>query len=296
MKTHYECIYCSIRTAINSTIYLTSDEELIDRTIKKILLKAAEFKSYENIFEFFYVTQKIIKKIVAEADPYKELKRKYNEICINFDKEARIIIDNAEDKFEAGLRICLAGNSIDVMQGKRIGEDLIKDSVYKAFHQNLDIKSLTLFEKEIQKSKKILFIGDNAGEIVFDKIFIELINKIYNKDGSIAYAVRGEATLNDSTIEDAFMVKMQDVAKVITTGIDMPYAYLPKCSKEFLENYKEADLVISKGQGNLEALLGQRKNIFFLLKIKCNVIAKILNHRHVVDEIAVIKNMKGYKF
>ena len=205
-------------------------------------------------------------------------------------EEYKIKIEKSADRFEMALRLCLAGNSIDVMQGKKMSKDYLKSSIETALTQLLDAKSISLLKKEILKAKKILIIGDNAGEIVFDGLFIEFLNRHFAKEGMITYSVRGGHTLNDSTIDDAAMSGIDKVVKVITTGVDMPAAHLPKCSEEFKQCFREADLVISKGQGNLEALIDEKKNIFFLLKIKCNVIAQMLGHKYKVDEIVIFKN------
>jgi hypothetical protein len=171
-----------------------------------------------------------------------------------------------------------------------MSKDYLKSSIETALTQPLDAKSISMLKKEILKANKILIIGDNAGEIVFDGLFIEFLNTHFSKEGMITYSVRGGHTLNDSTIDDAAMSEIDKVVKVITTGVDMPAAHLPKCSEEFKQCFREADLVISKGQGNLEALIDEKKNIFFLLKIKCNVIAQMLGHKHKVDEIVIFKN------
>jgi len=139
-----------------------------------------------------------------------------------------------------------------------------------------------LLQKNIDEAEKILFIGDNAGEIVLDKIFIENLSR-----EKITYAVRGGPALNDATMEDAEMVGMRDSVKVISTGLDMPAAILPFCSKEFLDEYKKSDLIISKGQGNYEALCDEDKNIFFLLKIKCPVVAETFKEKYEVGDMVI---------
>ncbi|MBM3705214.1 MAG: DUF89 family protein [Actinobacteria bacterium] len=292
MKIYLECIPCHIRSAINSAMLLTDDVEKINRTIKEVLLKASEFMSYKNLFEIYYDIQTIVKKNIPDGDPYRQFKEEFNEICLSVSSELKKRIEDSGDWFDTALRICLAGNSIDVMQGKRMTRKSLLNAIDNAVLQPVDNAALNRLKSGIEKASNILFIGDNAGEIVFDRIFIEFLNQKFNKEGKITYVVRGGPTLNDSTIEDAEMVGMRKVAAVITTGADMPVAYFPKCSEQFISAYKNADLVISKGQGNLEALLEENKNIFFLLKIKCDVIAKFLGNKHSVEEIAII-NRQG---
>ena len=290
MKIYHECIACHIRSAVTSVMLMTDDEKLRSAAIKKALLKSSDFGSYENLFELFYDIQKEIKAIVPDIDPYLDFKKEFNRICLGLSEEYKEQIEKSLDQFEMALRLCLAGNSVDVMQGIKISKKYLKKSIGAALSQPLDTKSINMLRKEILKAKKILIIGDNAGEIVFDRLFIEFLNKHFAKEGLITYSVRGSHTLNDSTIDDAIMAGIDKAAKVITTGIDMPAAHLPTCSEEFNLCFSEADLVISKGQGNLEALIDEKKNVFFLLKIKCNVIANMLDHKHKIDEIVIFKN------
>jgi len=290
MKIYHECIACHIRSAVTSVMLMTEDEKLRSAAIKKALIKSSDFGSYENLFELFYDIQKEIKAIVPDIDPYFDFKKEFNNICLSLSHAYEEKIEKSADRFEMALRLCLAGNSVDVMQGKKMSKQYLKKSIEAALFQPLDSKSINRLKKEISKAKKILIIGDNAGEIVFDRLFIEYLNRHFAKEGTITYSVRGGHTLNDSTIEDAIMAGIDKAAKVITTGIDMPAAHLPACSEEFNQCFREADIVISKGQGNLEALIDEKKNIFFLLKIKCNVIANMLDHKHKVDEIVIFKN------
>ncbi len=275
---------------------LTDDGETIDEALKEVLIKASGFKNYDTLFELYYELQKTIKKIVTQKDPYGEFKREFNNICLSLEDEMKEMIDRSKDPFETGLRICLAGNSIDVMQGDLMNKDVLRRAINSALKQPLDISVVLDLKAQLNAANEILFVGDNAGEIVFDKVFINLINRLFDKKGKVRYAVRGGFTLNDATVEDAEMVGIKKIAEVITTGIDLPAAYLPLCSDKFNAIYNNADLVIAKGQGNLEALLGLDKNIFFLLKIKCQVISKILSGRYQIGEIAVIKNKKDYAF
>jgi uncharacterized protein with ATP-grasp and redox domains len=288
MEFYYECIPCHIRAALNSIILLTDDTEIISKVIKKALIKASEFKKYKNFFELYYDIQNVVKSYIPNKDPFKDLKSQFNKICLSVADDLKRIIEQSDDCFNSGVRVCLAGNSIDVMQGKKMNRGALKESITNAIKQPLNERILKRFEREVRNANKILFIGDNAGEIVFDMIFIEMLNEKYKKEGKITYSVRGGYTLNDCTMEDAILVGINNVVKVITTGIDMPNAHLPLCSEEFVNAYREADLVISKGQGNLEALIDEEKNIFFLLKIKCQVMAKILDNRHKVDDIVIV--------
>lgn len=125
---------------------------------------------------------------------------------------------------------------------------------------------------EIIKAERVLYLGDNCGEIVFDKLLIETINH-----PNITFAVRGKPVINDPTLEDAGQVGMDKVCKIISNGADAPSTLLELSSAEFVEEYQNADLIISKGQGNFEGLMeDSHPNIIFLLIAKCSPIADLL--------------------
>ena len=120
----------------------------------------------------------------------------------------------------------------------------------------------------------MLYLADNAGEISFDKLLIEEIRNQYNQDKDIFFAVKEKPVINDALAEDALFFGIEKMAKVISSGSDAPGTVLEFCSREFLELYAKADLIISKGQGNFEALVGEDEDIFFLFKVKCPVVAR----------------------
>ncbi|MBW1764492.1 MAG: DUF89 family protein, partial [Deltaproteobacteria bacterium] len=123
------------------------------------------------------------------------------------------------------------------------------------------------FRKGLDKASEILYIGDNAGECVFDRVLIEEVQK------PVIYVVRDVPIINDATYEDAVQAGLDKVADILSSGTDGPGTILKRCSSEFKSIYKKSKFIISKGQGNYEALSNERRPIFFLLKTKCHVIA-----------------------
>jgi len=282
MKLHLECIPCYMRQALDAIRMVTDDTKVQEEILRKCLIAASKFDTNDIGMLTHNKIHKIIKKFSASGDPYREIKQKFNVICLAMIDEIKQIISTSQNPFETSLRIALAGNIIDFGPGTELNEEIIRKAIKQALYQKLDKHEVKSLQKNIGYAKRILYIGDNAGEIVFDKIFIEQLPK-----EKITYVVRGGPILNDSTMEDAKMVGMDSVVRVITTGIDMPAAALPLCSKEFVDKYKRSDLVIAKGQGNYEALSDEKKNIFFLLKLKCSIIAKDLNSQYKVGDIVV---------
>ncbi len=282
MKLYLECIPCYIRQALEAIRMVTDNKNVHEEILRESLIAASRFDSEKNGLLIHSEIQKIIKRVAPKGDPYKKVKEKFNNICLKLADELKIIIEDSTDSFDTSLRIALAGNIIDFGPKSNLNKESIRKEIEKAFIQKLDKNKVRLLKENINKAKKILFIGDNAGEIVFDKIFIEKLPK-----EKITYVVRGGPALNDATMEDAKMVNMSDIVKVITTGLDMPAAFLPLCSRTFLKEYHESDLIIAKGQGNYEALSGVEKNIFFLLKLKCPVLEENFNGEYKVGDVVI---------
>ena len=282
MKLHLECVPCYIRQALDAAKMATKDEKLQEQVLRESIIAASEFDIDSSGFILQAKIKKVMGKILPATDPYREVKEKYNRIVLDLEEDIKKIIRDSKDPFETSLRIALAGNIIDFGPNTNLNSKILKNAIKKSLSQRLDNKKIKLLKENIDNAKRILFIGDNAGEIVLDKIFIEKLPK-----EKITYVVRGGYALNDATMQDAKMVGMTDTVRVITTGLDMPAAILPLCSKDFLVNYKKSDLIIAKGQGNYEALCEEDKNIFFLLKIKCPIVASTFKKRYKVGDIVV---------
>lgn len=203
-------------------------------------------------------------------DPFAEEKAHSNRIALELYKQWRPKVLAADNPFDLALRLSIAGNIMDY--GANNSFD-VHETIEKVLKTTFAIDHSGLLRSKIEKAKRILYLGDNAGEIVFDKLFIETI--MHNE---VFYAVKGAPVLNDATIADAKEVGMDLVANIISNGYDAPSTILNKCSDDFLEVYHSSDLIISKGQGNFEGLMNENDNrIFFLLMVKCDVIAEILN-------------------
>ena len=180
------------------------------------------------------------------------------------DLSARVC--QAEDPLAMGLRLAIAGNVIDLGVDGELTEQSARWSVLSAqnepFHGDVDA-----FRQAAGKSRSILYLADNAGEIVFDRLLIEQLGS-----ERVSVAVRGGPVLNDATMKDAQAAGLCDIVNVIDNGSDAPGTILNDCSKEFRSRFAEADLIIAKGQGNYETLSDEEADIFFLFKVKCPVI------------------------
>ena len=270
MKTYYECMPCFVNQALTAMKRVPEPEK--ERLLRKVLLRISQIDFALSPPEMARGIFDVIEEYLPESDLYYDIKKKSNSYILNLEDELRDVIKKSDDPFLTGLHLAIAGNIIDFGAKNNFSDELIHSEIEQAMKIVLDRDLVTRFRREIEKAGKILYLGDNAGEIVFDKLFLEQL-----PCDKITFAVRGSAIINDALIEDAEMVGMTELVKVIPNGDNIPGTVLNRCSEEFRKVFDESDLIVSKGQGNYETLSDTDKNICFLLKAKCPVIAKDLN-------------------
>ncbi len=283
MKFSLECLPCYMRQTLESGKFITQDEAVHEKLMREALGTLAKFNVNETDFETHRNLYKLIKSYCPNGDPFLSFKKEFNDICLGLEGYLNDLIIKSEDPFESAVRVSLAGNLIDSGIGTNLSREKLMQTIDDSLHQKISEEKIDDLRKNILQAKKILFIGDNTGEIVFDKIFIQ--NCI--PTDKVTYVVRGGPAMNDSTIEDARYVGIDKVVKVITTGIDLPAAAISLASEEFKKEYYSSDLIISKGMGNFEALMDETNNIFFLLKIKCEVILKCFKGKYNLGDIII---------
>ena len=185
----------------------------------------------------------------------------------------RNIIQDSANPFETAVKIAIAGNIIDFGPRGDISHQEVSNTVQDCVDQPLRFNRADELKKAIQESARILYLGDNAGEIVFDRLLLELV-----PTDNITYVVKGKPIINDATMEDAMETGLCDLLRVIDNGSDAPGTILEICSPVFQKEFERSDLIIAKGQANYETLSQiSGKKIFFLLKVKCPVIAHDLD-------------------
>ncbi len=221
------------------------------------------------------VIHRLIQSELGIEDLYRNLKEKSNRQAMSLLPELYHVLDNAEDRLLTAAKFAIAGNIIDY-GGTGIIFDLEK-TLAECQTLAFGVDDFERFRADLAEAKRVVYVGDNAGEIVFDRLLIEEIKKF--SAAEIVYIVRGKPILNDVTLEDARTVGMPDVVRVISSGGDGPGCELDQVTPEVMGLFETADLIISKGQGNYEALNDEPFYIYFFLKIKCAVIADNIGAR-----------------
>jgi len=201
------------------------------------------------------------------VDFYQPVRERFNRLVLDLLPELERRIDASADPVAAALRFSIAGNMIDFgINGGVTEEEVLKgiEHAFQApFYGNIDD-----FRHAIRQAHKILYLADNAGEIVLDRLLIERLPK-----DRVVLAVRGCPVINDATMADAEAVGLTSLVKVIDNGSDVPGTAVSQCNHEFQRCFSEADLIIAKGQGNFETLSEEPGNIFFLFTVKCPVVS-----------------------
>ncbi len=203
-------------------------------------------------------------------DPYYEDKKESNITAMELANEIRKEIETSDDPIDRALHAAAAGNLIDL----GINHDFdIRTDLHLLIDQGFAKSDLDIFRKELKRGKRLLYLGDNAGEIAFDKLLIE---QLVSQHIDVTFTVKSGPIINDATMEDADTVGMSEVARVIETGSNDIGINWQAVSPEFMEHLAQADIVLSKGQGNFETCNQRKENIYFLLKAKCDLVANEL--------------------
>jgi uncharacterized protein with ATP-grasp and redox domains len=219
--------------------------------------------------EFSRELHSILRNYTNNPDPYKQEKKENNDQALGMFLDLEKKVQRSTDPFNTALRLAIAGNIIDFAANDNFN---LQATIDKALTAEFAIDHSKQLEQKLKNAKLVLYLADNAGEIVFDKLFIETI-----KHPNLIYVVRGAPVINDATMEDAEYTGMSNVARVISNEYDAPSTILHKSGKTFQSWFKAADLIISKGQGNLEGLIPLNDDrLFFLLMVKCDVMAEFL--------------------
>jgi uncharacterized protein with ATP-grasp and redox domains len=272
MRAYPECIPCLIRQGLNAAEKLKLSKDKLYEVAKAGLRYLAGFETFDRSpAHYAYHIQRFVKELTGSEDPFKEIKklsnRKAEEILQRLLSEG--ILEGAENPLRVALKLSAIGNVLDFAI---LPEEEAFRKVEKLLVEKFRIDHSERFEEELRNARSVLILGDNAGEIVFDKPLVGELKKLGKR---VVYAVKGGPILNDATLEDAKEVSLTSLCEVITNGNDRVGTLLEFASEEFLNEWNRADIVISKGQANFESLSGvKEKSVYFLLTVKCKPVAE----------------------
>ena len=267
MQTYLDCYSCAMRQALQASRMAgaTPDQERqVMLATLNILQNLPEGATPPEIGTQVHA---IVREVTGHQDPYQQVKAESTQKALNLLPKLRQLVAEAVDPFEEAIRISIAGNIIDF--GPDPNYDLW-EVVERVRHQPLAIDRMADLRASIDAASAILYLGDNAGETVFDRVLIETLDK------PVTYVVRGGPVLNDVTLDDALAVGLDEVAEIVDNGARVPGTVLAACSPAFQARFAAAELILAKGMGNYETLSTVDAPIYFLLQVKCPVIGKDL--------------------
>ena len=264
MKTYLECIPCFLRQALEAAKLAGAEKNVQKEILDEVACALPDFSLSVTPPEIARTVYGIVDRHTGNGDSYLELKKNSNMMAQELYPSLIDEVERAKDPLLSAVRLAVAGNVIDYGVPHTFD---IEREIEECLEKDFAVFDYDELRSALSKAKVILYILDNAGEIVFDKILVSEIKK------DVVCAVRGRPIINDVTMRDAEEVGLDMISKVISSGSDVPGTIPEEATPEFRQIYEKADVIISKGQGNYETLADEKKPIFFIFKAKCPVVA-----------------------
>jgi uncharacterized protein with ATP-grasp and redox domains len=277
MRTYLDCIPCFFKQALEAARLAGADPRTQRQVLDDVARALPKFSLEATPPEMGRTIHQLVKKNTGLSDPYLAIKEKSNQLALSVYPKLIPKLNQSDNRLLTAVELAITGNIIDygVKNSMNVDTELEKIlSNEKKIIKNEDHRffQFTRFKEALAHAKTVLYLADNAGETVFDRILIEEMKRM-NPAQEIIYVVKEKPIINDALIKDAVDSGIDETARIFSSGSDAPGTILSLCSDAFLKIYYQADLVISKGQGNFEGLSGTNRSVFFLFLAKCPVIA-----------------------
>lgn len=280
MKTYLDCLPCMMNQALRAARIVTDNEEIIKKVLDEVGSSIKDVPMHHTPAQTGAVVYQKVKEVTGIEDPYKQIKAESIKEALALYPKLESYINQSGDKLLTAIRIAIAGNVVDFGINKKFNLEADLEDIMS---QEFAVFDYEIFKEQLQRANYVLYIGDNAGESVFDRILIEQLGV------PVTYVVRGIPIINDVTFQDAIDSGIDQVAEIVSSGTTAPGTIMELCTDDFVKQFEKADMVISKGQGNYEGLSNVNRQVFFLLKAKCHIIA---SHLCVVEDDIVLKASK----
>jgi hypothetical protein len=275
MRTYPDCYPCLARNAVEAARLTTVDEGRQTALVQKVLRRLAEARGPHTPVRLSAEVHALIREELGVADPYARLKAQANRRVLAIRPALRRRLAAAEDRLNTAVRMAIAGNIID--HGS-LGEAFdLAATLERCLGAPLAIDDYDGFRRRLDAARRVVYVADNAGEIVLDGLLIEEMQR--RAAVEVVLVVRGSPILNDVTAADAAAVGLDRRVRVVAAGAGAPGCELERSPAEVGALFAAADLIVAKGQGNYEALSEAPHPVFFLLQVKCPVIAADIGGR-----------------
>lgn len=271
MRCSMDCFPCLLQQGIRTARQHLENEEEQRKLVKRIIAEMAAADDDASAPYIAHKIQRALIEVLGVTDPFAKEKHYYNREMLKLEDDFVRMVESADNPLKAALKLASAGNIIDFGPGHDLSSEKVLETISITMKRELPEDVFNKLNAALREADKLLYLGDNAGEIVFDKVFIRTIKAVY-PHLQVYFATRGKPIVNDVTEDDAYAVKMENYAAIINNGSDIPGTILKLCPDSFVKIFNEADVIISKGQGNFESLSGttNHKNLFYLFLCKCS--------------------------
>jgi uncharacterized protein with ATP-grasp and redox domains len=269
MKASMDCYVCLMGQAITAARQVQADEPTRFRIVNRVLKELVDFNPEKTPAVIADFAHRFTRQETGVADPFRESKQRATQEALALYPHLKQLVKDAADPFETAVRLAIAGNILDLALLKNID---LEENIDQALREPLAIDHTAGLRQAIEQAEWVLYLADNAGETVFDRLLIEQI-----APKPVKYVVKGGPASNDVTLQDAVEAGLDQVAEIVTTGYDSVGIVLDHSSPEFLNLFQTAPVIILKGMGNFESLNQTDERMFFLLQAKCDAIANFLN-------------------
>lgn len=268
MRTYLDCVPCFVRQSLEAARNVTADAALQERMLRDVLGMAATM-DFDRPPPFMgQAIHRRLRQLSECADPYEGAKRHFNRLASDALPELGEIVRGSTDPLRAAIACVVAANAIDMAVIGALDDGAVRNALREAPGETLH-GNLEEFREVVAGARDILYLADNAGEVVVDRLLIEQLGP-----HRVTLVVRGSPVLNDATLGDARDCGLTGMVEVIDNGSDAPGTILEDCSESFRRRFDAADLVVAKGLGNFETLFGIQRKIAFLFKVKCPLVSR----------------------
>jgi len=264
MKTYLDCIPCFFRQVLQAARAATDDENLHKKVLDELGRALGRIDLESSPPEIADVVYATVREITGVEDPYAASKEEATRRALKLYPLLKQRIEDSPDPLLTALVLATAGNVMDLGALRSADVDA---AINEAQVDRFAIFEYESFRQCLLEATTIVYVGDNAGESVFDRLLIEQLRK------PVTYVVRGAPIINDVTYYDAIGAGLDKVASVVSSGCRTPGLVPRLCDPGFQSMLRRSSMIISKGQGNYEGLSAETGKIFFMLKAKCQVIA-----------------------
>ena len=273
MKSQVECLPCFIRQAYDAVRLATPDVNVHEHVLRQVMHWVSTVPLNQTPCVLGWRTHRLIREVTG-GDPYRKVRTRCNQFALGLLPVLETWVQKASDPLDAAIRLAVAANEVDFGIHGYVDDNQVLAAIDHAIDWRIGNDHLLEFREAVDHARAILYLADNAGELVVDQLLLKQLSA-----EKVTVVVKGSPVMTEATMEDARMIGMPEWIEVIDNGSDAPGTILDSCSRSFLRRYHSADLIIAKGHAQFETLSGVDGNIYFLLKVKCPVIGREIGHK-----------------